>query len=95
MEEAKAVEPTEQAADTVAPVVPKAKRKYVKVVSYEFIRIANDSDGIQSIADKTGMSYAGVRFRIQKIRELAKKKKEKCQIKKFVDGRFKKEHPAT
>jgi hypothetical protein len=91
MEEAKAVGLTDHAvADTVAPVVPKAKRKYTKVVAYEFIRIANDSDGIQSIADKTGMSYAGVRFRIQKIRELAKKKKEHCPINPLPDGRLKK-----
>jgi hypothetical protein len=71
-------------------VEPKVKRKYVKISPEEFIKIANDSEGLQAIAEKTGMSYCGVRFRVLKIREAAKKRKEKCPIKPLADGRLKK-----
>ena len=86
-------EATEQAvAESVAPVVPAVKRKYTKLAKGDFIRIANASQSVKEISDKTGMSYGGVRAKLKSIKSASSKKKEKCPLNNalFEDGRKKK-----
>lgn len=54
-------------ADVKAPETPKAKRKYKSLGNTEFIAIANTCENVREVAEKTGMSLAGVAFKIKRL----------------------------
>lgn len=51
-----------------APPEGVQKRRYVKVPKGDFIKIANASNSIWEIVDKTGMTYEGVSRKIKTLR---------------------------
>ena len=59
---------SDQVTEVAAPEDVQPPRGYHKIPTGEFIKIANASNTIWEIVDKTGMSYAGTRSKLKKLK---------------------------